>query len=236
MSDDSAAREAARIRAAYERRAQRGADRRYSLMEPAHLFHAQSLDRALLRALRRGGIGTLAGLHVLDAGCGGGSWLAGLTRFGANPNLLTGVDLRPEPLPHAPAGLRLAVASADRLPFATASFDLVCQLTMMSSVLDPAMRRRIAAELTRVLRPGGILLWYDFTVNPLNRDVAGVPLRQLNVLFPGAEVRAERITLAPPLMRLVAPRSWLGCALLESVPWLRTHLIATIRPRSLTAP
>jgi SAM-dependent methyltransferase len=235
VSTDDGAREAARIRAAYKRRARRGADARYSLMEPAHLFHAQSLDRALVRALRHEGIRTLAGLRILDAGCGGGSWLAGLTRFGAEPDLLTGVDLRAEALPRAPSGLQLGVASADQLPFATSSFDLVCQLTMMSSVLDRGMRHRIAAELTRVLRPGGILLWYDFTVNPFNRDVAGVPLRQLIALFPGAALRVERTTLAPPLTRLVAPRSWLSCALLESVPWLRTHLIATIRPNGASA-
>jgi ubiquinone/menaquinone biosynthesis C-methylase UbiE len=215
----------------YARRARTGVEARYSLMEAAHLFHAQSLERAMQRALRREGIESLAGLQILDAGCGGGSWLAGLTRFGATPDRLVGIDLRAEALPPHQGDLNLAVASADRVPFHAASFDIVCQLTMVSSVLDRAMRRRIAAELIRVLRPGGILLWYDFTVNPLNRDVAGVPLRELQALFPGAKVRAERVTLAPPITRLVASRLWLACAALESLPWLRTHLIATIRPK-----
>lgn len=231
MSQDrSAATELERIRTVYRRRAESGVERRYSLMEPAHLFHAQSLDRAIVRALRREGIASLAGLRVLDAGCGGGSWLSGLLRFGAAPDGLVGVDLREEALGRGTTQLQLAVAAADRLPFAAASFDLVCQLTMISSVLDAPMRRRIAAELLRVLRPGGILLWYDFTVNPLNRDVRGVPLAQLRALFPGAAVRSERVTLAPPLTRLVAPRSWLLCQALERIPWLRTHLLATIRP------
>ena len=83
--------------------------------------------------------------------------------------------------------------------------------------------------MLRVLRPGGTLLWYDFTVNPFNRDVAGVRLSQLRELFPGTTLRVERVTLAPPLTHLLAPRLWLACDALQRIPWLRTHLLATIR-------
>ena len=227
--ESGAAREAERIRDVYARRARSGREERYSLFQPAHLFHAQSLERALVRSLGREGITTLAGLRILDVGCGGGSWLAGLTRFGAEPARLAGVDLRAEALAPA-AEIRRATGAGDWLPFASGAFDIVCQLTMMSSVLDGEMRQRIAAEMLRVLRPGGIVLWYDFTVNPLNRDVRGVRLPQLRALFPGAKLRAERVTLAPPLTRFLSRRAWLACTALEQIPWLRTHLLATIRP------
>lgn len=222
--------EANRIRAVYERRAASGRERRYSLFEPGHMFHSQSLERALVRVLRREGLTSLAGLRILDVGCGGGSWLAGLNRFGAEPQNLFGVDLRRAALPSDPSELNLAVASGDRLPFASQTFDLVFQLTMLSSVLQRNMRAAIAGEMLRVLKPSGILLCYDFTVNPFNPDVAGVRRAELDQLFPLTRIRTDRVTLAPPLTRLIAPRSWLLCELLEGIPWLRTHLLASIRP------
>jgi ubiquinone/menaquinone biosynthesis C-methylase UbiE len=236
MSDNSASdREANRIRAVYERRAASGREDRYSLFQPGHLFHAQVLERAIISSLRQEGIRSLSGLRILDVGCGGASWLGGLTRYGAAPGDLHGIDLREAVLPKSTTDLKLALAAGDCLPFRSKSFDIVCQLTMMSSVLDRAMRRRIAQEMARVLRPGGIILWYDFTANPLNPDVAGVRQGELRELFPAAQMRAERVTLAPPLTRLLAPRIWLACEILERIPWLRTHLVATIRPADTSA-
>jgi ubiquinone/menaquinone biosynthesis C-methylase UbiE len=222
--------EVKRIRSVYERRARRGADERYSPFEPAHLYHAQALDRALVRALQREGVRSLAGMRILDVGCGGGSWLAGLTRFGADVDGLVGVDLREEAL--NASQIQPLTASADLLPFQSASFDMVCQLTMLSSVLDTTMRRRIAVEMLRVLKPQGILVWYDFTVNPLNRDVKGVRPKQLRALFPEARLRVERVTLAPPITRLLAGHAWPVCQLLELAPPLRTHILATVRQAS----
>jgi hypothetical protein len=39
----------------------------------------------------------------------------------------------------------------------------------------------------------------------------------------------RKVTLAPPLVRLIAPRSWLLCYLLEMIPWLRTHYLIAMR-------
>lgn len=217
-----------RIRSSYARREATGRDRRYTLFEPAHLFQTQSLERSLLAALRGNGLTTLAGRGILDVGCGGCGWLTGLVRYGAEPSRLIGVDLRDENLPRSSLGPRVAVASADLLPFGSGRFDLVCQLTMMSSVLDAGMRSRIAAEMLRVLRPGGFVLWYDFTVNPFNSDVAGIRPAELRGLFPGAVMRWHRVTLAPPAARLLAPHAWLVGEVLERVPWFRTHVLATL--------
>lgn len=223
-------REIERILKAYARRSDRGAEGRYTRFEPAHLFQSQTLERALLKLLQREGYTTLAGLRILDAGCGSGAWLHDLGRYGAQSENLIGVDLRVSPNWRTGQS-RCVAAAADLLPFPDRSFDLVCELTMLSSVLDRAMRRDIARELQRVLRPSGALLWYDFTVNPLNRDTRGIGSRELSGLFPGAKIRAKRVTLAPPLTRLLAPRSWPVCTALEQIPWLRTHLLAILRPQ-----
>jgi SAM-dependent methyltransferase len=222
-------REVRRIRAAYARRAQRGDDARYTLFEPAHLFQSQSLERALLRALRREGYRSLDGLRILDAGCGSGAWLDGLRRYGAQAGNLYGVELREEVFRRDGHDVTRIVAAGGLLPFPAASFDLVCQVTMLSSILDAETRRQTASELLRVLRPSGFILWYDFTVNPLNPDTHGIGRAELRCLFAGARIRAERVTLAAPLTRLLAPRAWTACLLLEQFPWLRTHLLATIR-------
>ena len=87
----------------------------------------------------------------------------------------------------------------------------------------------MAARLWRLVRPGGGVLWYDFTWdNPANPDVRGVPLRQIRGLFPGAVIEARRVTLAPPLSRRVTalhPALYEACNLL---PALRTHLLCWI--------
>jgi hypothetical protein len=80
----------------------------------------------------------------------------------------------------------------------------------------------------RVLRPGGVLVYYDFIWNPGNRDTRGLRLGDLHSLYPRCAVDARRVTLAPPITRVAARLSVRLCALLERVPVLRTHYLATI--------
>jgi len=47
-------------------------------------------------------------------------------------------------------------------------------------------------------------------------------------LFPALHGPMQSVTLAPPLARVVAPRSWVAATLLEACPWLRTHLMAVL--------
>lgn len=221
-----------RVAAAYRRRARSGA--RYTLFHPANLRFVQQRERATLAMLRRAGLEPLAGRRVLDVGCGSGGELVAFVRWGAWPTCLHGVDLLLDRLTAARRRLppaRWLCATGERLPFADATFDLVTQFTVFTSVLDAERRARIAAEMRRVLRPGGAILWYDFCLpNPLNRDVRPVTRAELRRLFPGWRCTAQRLTLAPPLARLLAPRAPLLCALLERVPWLCTHDLALLQP------
>jgi SAM-dependent methyltransferase len=225
--------EEARIRDVYARRGQK---RRDSWFDAGHLFMIQERERRVLPLLARHGFESLDDTRVLEIGCGTGLWLRDFVKWGTRPEHVTGVDLLPDRLAVArqvcPPGIVLECRSATNLEFADRSFDLVLQSTVFTSILDPAMRRAIAAEMLRVLRPDGMILWYDYQFdNPSNPDVRGVKKAEIHSLFPGCRVDLERVTLAPPLARAIAPYSRIACALLETIPLLRTHYLGAIRPQ-----
>lgn len=235
--DDSSTRSAAllqdeaRVRTVYARR---GSPARESCFEPGHLFMLQGQSRAVLHALRRAGIAQLAATRVLEVGCGSGRWLREFVQWGAEPANVAGVDVLPDRIARAralaPAGMTMLVSNGGALDFPDASFDIVLQSTVFSSILDPDVQAQVAAEMRRVTRPGGIVVSYDLRVNnPRNRDVRAVTPSRLRSLFPGCELWMRRVTLAPPLARFVAPRSWMTATLLEALSPLRTHLIAVAR-------
>jgi SAM-dependent methyltransferase len=231
--DAAIVRDEAHVRSVFGRR---GRSSRYSWFDAAHLYAMQEVERGLLRLMASHGIRTLAGLDILDVGCGSGVWLRELIKWGADPDRVSGVELLEERVRHArrltPPAVSIACGSATALAHADASFDLVLQSLVFTSILDPLVRRTVAGEMRRVLRPTGLVLWYDYHVdNPANPDVRGVPRTELAALFPSCRIEILRATLAPPLARVVAPRSQLMYRLLRAVPFLTTHYVAAIRPR-----
>jgi SAM-dependent methyltransferase len=201
----------------------------------------QGRERRLLALLARHGMAErLGGARVLDVGCGSGGLLVDMLRYGARADYLAGVDLMPERIEQARGRLPAAdlrCASAAELPFADGSFELVCQVLVFSSLLDPATARRVAAEMRRVVRPDGLIVWYDLRRNnPRNPKVRGVGRAEVAALFPGCAVESEAVTLAAPLARLLAPRAWPLAEALEWLPPLRTHLLAAIRPTDQQGP
>ncbi len=224
-----------RIRAEYARRAQDPRlQGRYSPFQPGALFTMQTRERAILRLLRQAGFAPLDRFDILEVGCGEGAVMLDLLRWEADPTRLCGCDLLPDRVACArrrlPAATGLAVADGGALPYPTARFDLVLQFTVFTSVLDQGLRQRIAAEMWRVLRPGGAVLWYDFRFQGLhNPAVRAIHPRQVRPLFPQGRFLARRVTLAPPIARRLARWSWPGCELLDRLPWLRTHDLILIR-------
>jgi len=104
------------------------------------------------------------------------------------------------------------------------------QFTLFSSILDPALRRRIAAEMLRVARPDATLVWYDMRYpNPWNREVQPIRRAELSELFPGVAFRVSSVTLLPPLARALAPLSPGLCRALQALPLLRSHYLAVGR-------
>ena len=174
-----------------------------------------------------------AGSRILDMGCGDGKEIRRFEALGCASRSLVGLDIelhRVRDAKRAHPGTPLLVGDAGRLPFAANSFDLVYQSVMISSNLELASRRAIALEMVRVVRPGGILLWYDMRLrNPLNPLTHPIRRSELIDWFRGLPGEILPITLLPPVARILAPRSLALCRLLERLPILRSHLLAIFR-------
>ena len=227
--------EEARIRAAYGRR--ENDDARYSWFNSAYQFMVQQRERRLLDLLAvlcQCEFAELQNKTILEVGCGTGQWLRDFVKWGAQPKNVTGIDLLVDRLVQArrlcPPGVRIQCASGAQLPFVDKTFDLVFQSTVFTSILDLDLKRRVAAEMVRVVKRQGLILWYDYHVNnPWNSDVQGVKRREIYDLFPNCRIDLERITLLPPLARVLAPYSYLACYLMEKFPLLCTHYLGAIR-------
>ena len=102
-------------------------------------------------------IPSLAGIRILDVGCGSGGLARLLAEEGAE---VTGIDPNPQALTAArtlaPAA-RFEEASAEALPFEDAAFDVVLVVNALHHVPLDAMDRALA-EAARVARPGGWLI------------------------------------------------------------------------------
>ena len=123
-----------RIRAEYARRARdprlRG---RYNFSRPDVQFTVQTRERAVLQMLQQAGFVPWDNLDMLDVGCGTGSALLDLLRWGADPARVCGCDLLPDRVASArrrlPEAVSVVVADGGRLAYPTARFDLLFQFT-----------------------------------------------------------------------------------------------------------
>jgi len=112
-----------------------------------------------------GVLGDVAGLDVIELGCGTAYFSASLARRGARP---VGVDVTPEQLASARRCQRqfglefpLIEASAVQVPLPDASFDIALSEYGACLWCDP---QRWVPEATRLLRPGGRLVFLTNSV------------------------------------------------------------------------
>ncbi|OQA47617.1 MAG: putative S-adenosylmethionine-dependent methyltransferase [Chloroflexi bacterium ADurb.Bin325] len=92
----------------------------------------------------------LEGARILDAGCGVGLYTE---KFGQYSPNVVGVEIDAAVAAEAQRrGLSVVIAPAEELPFDAASFDVVFSHEVIEHVTDD---RRAAAEMVRVLAPGG---------------------------------------------------------------------------------
>jgi len=132
--------------------------------DPYQSTHARTLDAApeawgvwRIPEDELGVLGDLEGRRVLELGCGAAQWSVALARRGVRP---VAFDLSDRQLGHArrlraeaAVDFPLVQATAESLPFAAASFDVVfCDHGAMSF----ARPEPTVAEVARVLRPGGL--------------------------------------------------------------------------------
>jgi ubiquinone/menaquinone biosynthesis C-methylase UbiE len=114
----------------------------------------------------------LPGEVVLDVGCGTGTLAIAARRQVGQAGSVCGVDASPEMITRAKkkaakAGLKVDFRNAfvEALPFPDAHFDVVLS-SMMLHHLPGKVRRQCAAEIRRVLKPGGRVLAVDFGTSP----------------------------------------------------------------------
>jgi SAM-dependent methyltransferase len=228
--------EVERVRAVYARRRERAAREKgyFGFEGPAHVARVHERLARTLRLLSRHGFHPLGETRVLDLGCGEGGMLRRFTEWGAAPARLAGIDVRQDAIEQARAlspAIDLRVGTGSELPWPDGSFDLVCQHTVFTSILDTAIRQAVAAEMRRVLTRDGAVLWYDFMYdNPRNPDVRRVGKREITSLFPGFVLDLVRITLAPPLARRIpGPLLPVCYPMLAGFPLLCTHYLGILR-------
>lgn len=102
----------------------------------------------------------LAGVDVLDVGCGRGGTVDVLLRYFA-PRSAIGLDLSPAAVRFCTArhpGARFVVGDSGHLPFAAGSVDVVTNVESSHCYPDAAA---FYAEVRRVLRPAGRFLYTD---------------------------------------------------------------------------
>ncbi len=122
------------------------------VLEPAdELFrlNIQLYERAL-------GGRSLAGLSVLESGCGGGGGLSYLARY-HRPASLAGIDLAPAET-EGHQGWVVETGDASQLPFLDGQFDLAISIESTGHYERPL---QFFCEAARVLKPGGMLCLAD---------------------------------------------------------------------------
>lgn len=104
-------------------------------------------------------------VSLLDAGCGTGRFLR-IVKDGYPRLKVTGLDLSDAYLGEARRHLRerpgvdLVRSGIEDMPLGDASFDLASSIFLFHE-LPPEIRRKAAAEIARVLKPGGVFVLMD---------------------------------------------------------------------------
>ncbi len=218
----------------YERRKTAAFTQLYDPFRTVNLLIRQDKERAWNSLIARWLQGrALSSLNIAEVGCGSGMNLLYMLSLGADPARITANELQADRLAAArhnlPSAVTFLPGDASQLAIAEGTLDLVIQSTVFSSILDKALRQSVADRVMAWLKPGGCLLWYDFTFdNPKNRDVEGITLADIRALFPAAAIKAKRVTLAPPLARRLGILTPLAYPLLNLAPFLRTHVACII--------
>ena len=233
MNDSNAAKsESLRIKAEYERREIEIEPDLYAPWQPAEILLISERKRVAALMLKSLDRFPSAGSRCLEIGYGKLGWLADVLSWGIDETDLHGIELDAVRAARAQKALPqadLKVGDATQLPWRNDYFNLVVASTVYSSILDQSVREMISKEISRVVSPDGVVILYDMAVgNPQNNSLRAVKYDEVRTMFPDFKCYFRSVTLAPPIARAIAKRSWTLAVLLSSLPFLRTHFVAIL--------
>ncbi|MDF5730800.1 MAG: class I SAM-dependent methyltransferase [Rhizonema sp. PD38] len=196
----------------------------------------QEKRRAFIRWIHLSGLAPVQNKRVLEIGCGFGDNLLQFLSLGFQPENLVGNELLEESASNArrllPAGVQILVGDASMLKLEEKFFDIVFQSTVFTSILDESFQQKLADRMWSMVKPGGGVLWYDFTYNnPKNPDVRGIPIRQIQKLFPEAKINTWKLTLAPPISIKTTKIHPSLYSCFNRMTFLRTHVLAWVQKK-----
>jgi SAM-dependent methyltransferase len=148
------------------------------------------------------------GLRWLDAGCGNGAFTEVLIQR-CEPSAITGLDPSEGQIAYARTrpGAKIAefrIGDAQALPFGNNSFDAAAMGLVISFIPDP---NKAAAELARVVRPGGLVATYMWDMDD------GFPLRPMSVAMASLGLTRGGPPGAVNARRDAMQRIWQGAGL-----------------------
>lgn len=166
--------------------------------------------------------GAAAGDQVVDIGCGTGYFASRVAPLVLPGGSVTGIDPSPNMTAyaeaHSPDQCSFMVASAEKLPFEDAVFDLAVS-SLAFHHIPHMLWHQSMAEIFRVLRPGGALFLVDFRP-------PRAPLRIRRLL---AMTGAEHVLDDPrPQLRKLITET--GFDITGAGEHLRMHHIAATKP------
>jgi SAM-dependent methyltransferase len=222
-----------RIRSVYAQRRDAAVMAQYAWHRPEVLQQIAVRSRVLAPLLLKVLGADLSAARILDVGCGTGAFMRQLISWGADPAKLTGTEFQQDRLDyarrHTAEGVLWHLGGLDGT--ATGSVDLASAETVFSSILDADLRRDLAAEMWRIVKPGGWCMVYDFRYdNPRNPNVSKVTQAELRRYWPADQIHYRTLVLAPPIARRLSRVPQLATELLTAVlPVLRSHFLFMAR-------
>ena len=224
--------EGQRIKSEYVRRNSQIDQDLYAPWQPGEMLMTGERKRIAAEMLSEIQKFPVPGHRFLEVGYGKIGWLGDALSWGLRTTDLYGIELDSQRARRAQLafpGAHLEVGDATSLPWPDNHFDYAVISTVFSSVLSDRVRSLIAQEVARVVRSEGSVILYDIRVNnPRNQAVRRLTRPEVRSMFPGFSYQFRSATLAPPVARLIAKRSWGLANVLSGIPFLRTHFVAVL--------
>lgn len=206
----------------------------YSFLKPDIYYSAQEKERVILKVLSSLEYNDFKSLKLLEVGAGSGINLLRFIEYGFHSQNITANELQEERVEslksNLPNSVKIVQGDILRAGLPSNYFDLILIFVVFSSILNKEYRKVVADKIWGLLASGGSIIWYDFVYNnPKNKDVVGISVKELQELFPHGKFINKKVTLAPPIARIVTKIHPALYSVFNFFPFLRTHIVTFIQ-------